>query len=92
MSTLMSVTEVPRGEFVEHPDEVLRRVAAGEEIVVTVDGNPVVDLRRRPLVPPGITWEEFWTALELIPPDPSFAADVRDLVGDESTDDLPDYR
>ncbi len=39
-----------------------------------------------------MSWDEFWTRLERIPPDPSFAADVRDIAGDESTDDLPDRR
>jgi antitoxin (DNA-binding transcriptional repressor) of toxin-antitoxin stability system len=91
VSTLTSVTEVPEGEFVQHPGEVLRRVEAGEEIVVTIGGKPVVDLRRHPRAG-DLSWDELWAALERIPPDPSFAADVRDLVGDESTDDLPGRR
>jgi len=89
VSTLTSVTEIPKGEFVDDPDEVLRRVEAGEDVIVTVDGKPVMDMRRHPR---GVTWDEFWTALERIPSDPSFAADVRDVAGDESTDDLPDRR
>jgi antitoxin (DNA-binding transcriptional repressor) of toxin-antitoxin stability system len=89
MSILDSVTEIPEGELVQHPDEILRRVKAGEEITLTAEGQPAIDIRQRPR---GMTWDEFWTALERIPPDPSFAADVRDLVGDESTDDFPDHR
>jgi antitoxin (DNA-binding transcriptional repressor) of toxin-antitoxin stability system len=89
VSTLTTVTEIPEGEFVDHPDEILRRVMAGEDLVVTVDGKPVMDIRRHPQ---GMSWDQFWTALERIPSDPSFAADVRDLAGDESTDDLPDHR
>ncbi len=89
MSTLDSVTEIPEGRFVEHPEEALDRAKAGEDLVVTVEGRPLLDLRRRP---DGLSWDEFWTALERIPSDPSFAADVRDLASDESTDDLPDQR
>ena len=91
MSTLTSVTEILEGDFVDHPDEILRRVKAGEEVTLTTDGKPVVDIRRHPR-PRGMSWDEFWTTLERIPPDPSFAADVRDIAGDESTDDLPDRR
>jgi antitoxin (DNA-binding transcriptional repressor) of toxin-antitoxin stability system len=89
LSILNSVTEVPEGELVQHPEEILRRVKAGEEIALTVEGQPAIDIRQRPR---GMTWDEFWTALEQIQADPSFAADVRDTVGDESTDDLFDHR
>ena len=64
MSTLTSVTEIPKGELVDHLDEILRRVEAGEEITVTAEGRPVIDLvphgsdprRRR-----SVSWEEFWS-------------------------------
>ena len=48
VSTLTSVTEIPEGDFVDHPDEILRRVKAGEEVTLTADGKPVVDIRRHP--------------------------------------------
>lgn len=64
MSTLTSVTEIPKGEFVDHLDEILRRVEAGEEITLTAAGKPVIDLvphedaaqRRR-----SVGWDEFWS-------------------------------
>jgi antitoxin (DNA-binding transcriptional repressor) of toxin-antitoxin stability system len=88
-STPESVTEVPEGELVRHPHEIIRRVKSGEEIRLTGAGRAVIEMRR--IDGRGaMSWDEFWTALEQIPIDPSFAADVRDLVGDESTDDLPD--
>jgi prevent-host-death family protein len=45
MSTVVAMTEIPDGELREHVSEVLRRVEAGEELVVTVDGRPVAELR-----------------------------------------------
>jgi prevent-host-death family protein len=60
VSTLTAVTEIPEGELVRHPDEILRRVKAGEEITITADGKPVIHLvphrRRR-----SVGWDEFWT-------------------------------
>jgi antitoxin (DNA-binding transcriptional repressor) of toxin-antitoxin stability system len=64
VSTLISMTEVPKGEFVEHLDEFLRRVAAGEEIVVTVDGKPIVHVAPHGRVPQprrSVGWDEFWS-------------------------------
>jgi antitoxin (DNA-binding transcriptional repressor) of toxin-antitoxin stability system len=85
MTTLIPMTEIPEGEFTEHPAEILHRVASGEDVVVTIDGRPTVDLRRHTPGPRPLTWDEFWTRLEAIPPDPTFADDVRGLV--EDTDD-----
>lgn len=64
MSTLTSVTEIPKEEVVDHPDEVLRRVRAGEEITVTVDGKPVIDIlphRAAARPPRSVGWSEFWS-------------------------------
>ena len=63
MSTLTSVTEIPEGDFVDHPDEILRRVKAGEEVTLTADGKPVVDLiphREAAHRPRSVGWDEFW--------------------------------
>ena len=64
MSTLTSVTEIPEGDFVDHPDEILRRVKAGEEVTLTADGKPVVDLiphRDAAHRPRSVGWDEFWS-------------------------------
>lgn len=61
MTTLASMTEIPRGEFVEHPDEILRRAEAGEDLVVTADGNPIADIHRHRPRPRGVSWDEFWS-------------------------------
>ncbi len=84
MTTLASATEIPRGEFVEHPDEILRRAEAGEDLVVTADGNPVVDLHphRRP-----VSLEEF---LRWPKADKSLLDDIRELRGGETIDEIQD--
>jgi antitoxin (DNA-binding transcriptional repressor) of toxin-antitoxin stability system len=69
--------------------EVLRRVEAGEKMIVTVSGRPVAELRPIPHRRQVLSWDEFWAGQARNQPDPDFAADVRDLVGDETTDDLP---
>lgn len=64
---------------------VLREVAAGEELTVTVRGQPVAELRpargvARPFVPGATAIAE----LRALPPDPGLAAEVRanrDLLG-----------
>ena len=75
-------------ELRNHVSEVLRRVEAGEEMIVTVSGRPVAELRpvqrRRRTMP----WEEFWAGQENARHDPGFAEDIRATVGDETTDDL----
>jgi antitoxin (DNA-binding transcriptional repressor) of toxin-antitoxin stability system len=91
VGTLVTMTEIPENEVREHFGEVVRRVEAGEEVVVTVDGHPVIDLRRHQDSRP-ISWDRFWATLEQIPPDPAFAADIRDLVADDTTDDSEDPR
>ena len=67
--------------------ELLRRVEAGEQFTVTAAGRPIAEMH-----PPGprqyaVTWDEFWTAMERIPRDPSFAADIRALTRDEPDDE-----
>lgn len=68
----------------EHADEVLARVEAGEELIVTVEGRPVAELRpvRRP-----VSLEEFLTWPKA---DRAMLDDIRELRGDETTDDIKD--
>jgi prevent-host-death family protein len=88
MSTVVAMTEVPDGELRERLAEILGRVEAGEELVITVAGRPVAELHPIPHRRHVLSWDEFWAGQERNKPDRAFAADVRDLVGDETTDDL----
>lgn len=83
------MTEIPVRELRNHVSEVLRRVEGGEEMLVTVSGRPVAELRPVAAARPALTWDEFWTGQQSARHDPRFAADLRDIAGDETTDDLP---
>lgn len=88
MSTVVVMTEIPDGELREHVSEVLRRVEAGEELVVTVDGRPVAELRPvQDTGPRAVSLKEF---LSWPKADRSMLDDIRDVVGDETTDDIKD--
>lgn len=68
--------------------QVLDRVAEGEEIVITLRGNPVAviaapDTRRR-----WLPRAAFVALVEPAQADSGMRDDLRELLGDESTDDL----
>ncbi|MGH7903246.1 MAG: type II toxin-antitoxin system Phd/YefM family antitoxin [Candidatus Dormibacteraceae bacterium] len=64
---------------------VLRRVEAGEHLTVTVNGRPVAELGPIDPRPMFRSWEWF----ESIPKaDPGLAGELRELHGDETTDDV----
>jgi prevent-host-death family protein len=71
---------------------VLRRVQAGEDLIVTVHGRPVARLvpfnspRRRRL-----TWPELKNRLSAVQADPGLRMDLQYLAGD-TTDDLGPIR
>lgn len=68
---------------------VLRRVQAGEEIVITVNGRPAAQLV--PVRSSGRRWlrrDELATRLSGAQADPRLRADLDRLAG-ETTDDLP---
>ncbi|MBK8078292.1 MAG: type II toxin-antitoxin system Phd/YefM family antitoxin [Kineosporiaceae bacterium] len=82
------MTEVPSRDLRNHTAEVLRRVAAGEDVVVTVNGRQVarvvpVQARRRRW----ITRAELVRRLEIVQADPGLRHDLEALAG-ETTDDL----
>jgi len=68
---------------------VLRRVEAGEEVIITVNGKPVAQLT------PIVAGERQWlphrvlaSRLRVLQADPGLRDDLRRLAG-ETTDDLP---
>ena len=70
----MSTTEVARNF-----SAVVNRVIAGEEIEVTRNGTPVIEMRR-PSRPRGITGREFKELTASLPPvDGDFARDLEDI-------------
>ncbi len=81
-------TEVPSRELRNNTADLLRRVGAGEQIVVTARGRPVASLvpfergRRR-----WITREELVRRLAVVQADPGLRTDLARLAG-ETTDEL----
>jgi antitoxin (DNA-binding transcriptional repressor) of toxin-antitoxin stability system len=82
VGTLSYMAEIPEGELADHLGDILRRVAAGEDLVVTVDGTAAVDLspHRR-----AVGLEEF---LSWPKADRSLLEDIKKMRGDQTTDDL----
>jgi prevent-host-death family protein len=71
---------------------VLRRVQAGEEIIITVNGKPVAQLL--PLPTSGRRWvgrADLARRLRTAQADPGLRRDLARLAG-ETTDDLPPIR
>lgn len=66
---------------------VLRRVEAGEHVVITVDGRPVAVLRPLGSRPRWIPREAFAQRFSARQADPAMAEDLRALAPD-TTDDL----
>ncbi len=82
------MTEVPSRDLRNHTAEVLRRVAAGEDVVVTVNGRQVarvvpVQARRRRW----IARAELVRRLGIAQADPGLRHDL-DVLAGETTDDL----
>ena len=75
-----------------HTAAVLRRVEAGEEIIITVNGKPVAQLV--PLPSSGRRWvrrADLARRLRSAQADPGLRRDLARLAG-ETTDDLPPIR
>lgn len=84
---LSPMAEVAAGELHENTDEVLRRVRAGEEITITVEGEPVAQVVPLPPRKKGLTFEELFRRLEKIPYDPEFAREMELASGEYSDED-----
>lgn len=82
------MTLVPTRELRNDTADVLRRVQAGEDIVITVRGEPVAQLVPiRPARRRRLGWAELVTRLPLIQADPELRGDLKRLAG-ETTEDL----
>lgn len=81
-------TEVPSRELRNNTAELLRRVGAGEQIVVTVRGKPVASLASLKHGRRGwISRAELLRRLALVQADPALRRDLDRLAG-ETTDEL----
>ncbi len=81
------MAEVASRELRNDTRGLLRRVAAGEEIVITVDGQPVARLRQLSQRPRWITKGDLTRRLARRQADPGLLAELRGLAPD-TTDDL----
>ncbi len=73
-------------ELRNNTSEVLRRVENGEELDVTVNGRPVARLVPLPRRRTSLTWEE----IRAHQADSGLLAELREMLGDETTDDIED--
>ncbi len=81
-------TEIPSRELRNNTAAVLRRVEAGEELVVTVHGRAVASLQpvdRRPRRRSGATLAQRLLTRQA---DPGLRRDLDEIYGGETTDDL----
>jgi prevent-host-death family protein len=79
------VGDVPIRDLRNNTGEVTRRWESGEELTLTVNGNPIariVPIPRRPRFLP-------WQQVLAYPADPGLADELRELVPD-TTDDMDD--
>ncbi len=80
------MAEIPLRELRNHTSEVLRRVEDGEELDVTVNGRAVARLVPLPRRRPSLSWAE----VQANQADHGLLDELRDLLGDETTDDIED--
>ncbi len=83
------MTTIASRELRNNTRGLLDRVAAGETITITVDGRPVAVLHPVEARPPSIHRDVFLADLVRFQADAGLTDDLRALLGDESTDDLP---
>lgn len=83
------MTDVASRELRNNTRGLLDRVRAGEEITITVDGRPAAKLV--PVDPRPSSWTRDEFIREVVPrrADPGLRDDLRKMLGDETTDDLP---
>lgn len=83
------MTDVASRELRNNTRGLLDRVAAGEEITITVDGRPAA--RLVPVDPRPGSWSRAEFLRDVVPrrADSALRDDLREMLGDETTDDLP---
>ena len=80
---------IPARDLRNHTNDVLKRVASGEDITITSNGVPVAELRHlHPGKRASMTWQEF---LDMPKADPGLRDDLAWISG-ETTDDLGPIR
>lgn len=82
------MSEIASRELRNNTRGLLRRVAGGEDIVITVDGQPVAALRSLNLRPRWISGTDFARRFARRQADPGLRAELR-LLAPDMTDDLP---
>jgi prevent-host-death family protein len=82
------MTEVASRELRNNTRALLDRVAAGEQVTITVDGRPIAELRPVGRQPRWLARDEFVRRVVLHQADPGLAGELRDLAPD-MTDDVP---
>jgi prevent-host-death family protein len=73
---------VPARDLRNDVSRVLRRVEAGEHLLVTVGGRPVAELVPLPARPPSMAWETFLEGSQEWGADASLAEDLASLLHD----------
>jgi prevent-host-death family protein len=81
------MTDVASRELRNQTRSLLKRVEAGEEITITVDGRAVAVLQPVGRRPQWLSRDEFARMILVHQADPSLRRDIADLVP-ETTDDL----
>jgi len=82
------MTEVASRELRNDTRGLLRRVAAGEDLTITVEGRPVAVLHRLSAARRWMPRSELVRRLAAAQADPGLASELADLSPD-TTDDLP---
>jgi prevent-host-death family protein len=79
------MTDLALRDLRNNVSEVLRRVEAGEQLTVTVNGRPVARIMPLPSRPRAMPWRQVLAQ----PADPGLGDDLRSLLPD-TTDDIDD--
>lgn len=80
------MTEIALRDLRNHTSEVLRRVEEGEELDVTVNGRAVARLVPLPRRRRSLSWDE----VRANQSDPDLLVELREMLGNETTDDIGD--
>lgn len=83
------MTDVASRDLRNRTAEILRRVEAGEDITITVNGRPIAELHPVHRRPRFMGREELIRRGLVHQADAALATELRALTGDETTDDLP---